>query len=265
MIIVDSHCHLDDPRLRDQLPAVLARAQAAGVRYIQSICTRREDFAFISDLAMRDPHVFCSYGIHPHHADDDVASYDELYTHGQHPRVIALGETGLDYYYEYSGRARQEESFRTHIQAARALNLPVIIHSRDADADTIRVLADERTAGGPFKALLHCFSSGPALAEYAVAEGIMISFSGILTFKKATALRSLAQTIPLELLLVETDGPYLAPEPYRGKVGEPAMTLETLRVLADLRGLPVATLAAITTANFFRLFNKAQPLGGDKV
>lgn len=256
MVIVDSHCHLDDDRLLPEVADVIARAHAAGVQYMQSICTTRKDFPIIHKLALENKGLFCSYGIHPHHADDDVASYDELIEKGSLPRVIGIGETGLDYFYDNAPREMQQESFRTHIRAARALDLPVIIHTRNADDDTMRIM-DELRAEGPYRALFHCFSSSPALAEYAVKHGIYVSASGIITFGKAEEVREGFRRVPLELLMVETDAPYLAPTPHRGKTCEPAFTVHTAQYLADLKQVPLATLAEATTNNFFKLFSRA--------
>lgn len=257
MVIVDSHCHLDDERLLPDVAGVLARAREAGVKYMQSICTTRKDFPIIHKLAQENKGLWCSYGIHPHHADDDVASYDELIEKGSLPRVIGIGETGLDYFYDHSAREMQRESFRTHIRAARALDLPVIIHTRDADEDTMAIM-DEMRAEGPYRALFHCFSSTPALADYAVRHGIYVSASGIITFgKKAEEVREGFRRVPLELLMVETDAPYLAPTPHRGKTCEPAFTVFTAQCLADLKQVPLTTLAEATTNNFFKLFSRA--------
>lgn len=256
MVIVDSHCHLDDDRLYPDVAGVLERARAAGVQYMQSICTTRKDFPIIHKLALENKGLFCSYGIHPHHADDDVATYDELVEHGRLPKVIGIGETGLDYFYDNAPRQMQQESFKTHIRAARALDLPVIIHTRNADEDTMAIM-DELRAEGPYKALFHCFSSTPALADYAVKHGIYVSASGILTFGKAEEVREGFRRVPLELLMVETDAPYLAPMPHRGKTCEPAHTILTAQYLADLKHVPFEVLAKATTDNFFKLFSRA--------
>ena len=253
--LVDSHCHLDDARYNDDLESVIARAGESGVSYMQTICTQRADFPIIHKLALAHQNVFCSYGIHPHNASEDVPE-KEILEHGAMDKVIGIGETGLDYYYDNSPREIQQESFRRHIRAARKLNLPVIIHSRDADDDTI-ALMEEAYAEGPFKALFHCFSSGPKLAEYGIKRGVFFSASGIITFKKSEELRQLFKQVPLEQLLVETDAPYLAPEPHRGQRCEPAFTALTAQRLADIKGVSYEDLARITTDNFFTLFNKA--------
>lgn len=257
MHIVDSHCHLDDERLMQDLGDVLARAQEADVKTMQTICTRRDDFPVISDLAQKHDNIYCSFGIHPHHADEDIVSEDEIKAACQNPRVIGVGETGLDYYYENSPKKEQRESFIKHIRAARALDLPVIIHTREADDDTISIMDDMR-AEGSFKALFHCFSSSMRLAEYGIDNDVYFSASGIVTFKKSNELREVFKLVPEDRLLVETDAPYLAPEPKRGKVCEPAFTAYTAQRVADIRGVSLADLAAKTTENFFTLFSKAK-------
>lgn len=257
MFLVDSHCHLDDERLYGEVDAVLQRADAAGVKVLQTICTQRKDFPVISALSETYPNLYCSFGIHPHHADTDVVDEAEIITAAQHPKVIGIGETGLDYFYENAPKAEQIESFKRHIRAARTLGLPVIIHSRDADDDTIAIMDDLRQEGA-YKALFHCFSSTAKLAQYGVEKGVYFSASGIITFKKSNELRDIFKSIPEELLLVETDAPYLAPEPMRGKTCEPAYTAHTAQRLADIRGVTVQQLASATTANFFKLFSKAK-------
>ena len=257
MMLVDSHCHLDDERLYPTVNSVLQRADAAGIKVLQTICTERKDFPVITALADMYPNVYCSFGIHPHHADEDVVTEEEILTAAQHPKVIGIGETGLDYFYENAPKAEQIESFKKHIRAARTLDLPVIIHTRDADDDTMAIM-DEMREEGPYKALFHCFSSSPKIAEYGVKHGVFFSASGIITFKKSEELREVFKTIPEELLLVETDAPYLAPEPLRGKTCEPAYTLHTAQRLADIRGVTLDHLAEVTTNNFFKLFSKAK-------
>ena len=255
-MLIDSHCHLNYPELADTA-GVVERALAAGVGLMQTISTQRSDFAAVKGLAEAHPEIYCSIGIHPHEAEphEDI-SEEELLAEANHPRVIGIGETGLDYFYEHSPRAAQQELFRRHIRVGRKLGLPVIVHSREADADTIRIL-EEAYAEGPFKFLIHCFTSTPALAEASVRMGGYISASGIITFKKSQALRDSFANVPLERLLVETDSPYLAPEPYRGKPCEPAYTLHTARKLAEVKSVSFETLAEATTANFFMLFDKA--------
>ncbi|QNT68228.1 TatD family hydrolase [Defluviicoccus vanus] len=255
---VDSHCHLDFPDFASELDAVVERATAAGVTTLLTISTHLSRFASVLAVAERFPNVYCTVGIHPHEvASEGVAPVERLIELAQHPKVVGFGETGLDFFYDHSPRALQEEGFRAHIAAARATGLPVVIHTRDADATTLRVL-DEEMAKGRFTGLLHCFSSGAELAEQAVVHGLHISFSGILTFKKASHLVDIARTLPLDRLLVETDAPFLAPVPHRGKRNEPAFTRMTGRKLAEARNMDEAAMATITSDNFFRLFHKAR-------
>lgn len=257
-LLVDSHCHLDDERFAADLPAVIARAKEAGIGWLQTICTTRADFDAIHPIALGHEHIFCSYGIHPHHAADDFLTEAEIIAHGKAEKVIGVGETGLDYYYDNAPRARQQESFARHIRAARVLDVPVIIHTRDADDDTISILT-EALSEGPVKALFHCFSSSERLALWGIEKGMWFSASGIVTFKKSDELRTVFKKVPLDRLLVETDAPYLAPTPHRGQRCEPAFVAETARQLADVRGEGFDTLAERTTENFFKLFHKAQP------
>lgn len=256
-MLVDSHCHLNYPQLADT-SGVIARAKAAGVGMMQTISTQRSDFAAVKALAEQYPEIYCSIGIHPHEAEphEDI-SEAELLEAASHPRVIGIGETGLDYYYEHSPRQAQQDLFRRHIRVGRQLDLPVIVHSRDADEDTVRILKEEGEQGGPFRFLIHCFSSTAWLAEESVRLGGYISCSGIITFKKSQVLRDAVATVPLDRLLVETDSPYLAPEPHRGKPCEPAYTALTAMALAKLKGVDAITIATQTTENFFRLFSKA--------
>ncbi len=270
-MLVDSHCHLDFPEFGEDLDAVVGRAEAAGVGAMLTIATRLDRFPGVRAVAERFANVFCTAGIHPHEAKDagkaapqGVAG--ELLRLGAHPKVVGFGETGLDFYTrscargahdEHSPRDAQEASFREHIAAAREAGLPVIIHARDADAEIIRVIQDEY-AKGAFPGLLHCFSSGAELAEEALKIGLYISFSGIVTFKKADELRAIAKNVPMDRVLVETDAPYLAPSPNRGKRNEPAFTALTAARLASDRGMEAAAFAAQTTENFFRLFAKAK-------
>lgn len=264
--LVDSHCHLDFPDFGEDLEAVVGRAEGAGVKTMLTIATRLDRFPGVRAVAERFPSVFCTAGIHPHEAKDAPSNVaggvaGELLRLAEHPKVVGFGETGLDFFYEHSPRDAQEASFREHIAAARQARLPVVIHSRDADADTIRVIRDEY-AKGPFQGLLHCFSSGAELAEEALKIGLYISFSGIVTFKKSDALRAIARNVPMDRVLVETDAPYLAPVPNRGKRNEPAFTALTAAGLARDRGMAAEAFAAQTTENFFRLFAKAQKGGG---
>lgn len=256
-MLIDSHCHLNYPDLADTA-AVIARAKAAGVALMQTISTKRSDFAVVKALAEAHPEIYCSIGIHPHDADDhEDISEDELLAAASHPRVIGIGETGLDYFYEHSPREVQQELFRRHIRVGRKLGLPVIVHSRDADEDTVAILK-QAYAEAPFKLLIHCFSSTSYLAEESVKIGGYISASGIITFKKSQALRDSFANVPLERLLVETDAPYLAPEPHRGKPCEPAYTVYTARKLAEVKSVSAETLAEATTNNFFALFDKVK-------
>lgn len=257
-MLVDSHCHLDFPDFESELDAVVARAAASGVGAMLTICTHLSRFERVLAVAERFANVYCTVGVHPHEAagEGDVTS-EALVALAAHPKVVGFGETGLDYFYEHSPREAQARSFRVHIAAARATGLPIVIHTRDADADTARMLESEYDAG-PFSGVIHCFSSSQGLANTAVALGLYISFSGIVTFKKADALRAVARAMPLDRLLVETDAPYLAPTPRRGKRNEPAFVAHTAAEVARSRGVDMNTLAAATTENFFRLFAKAQ-------
>lgn len=258
MMLVDSHCHLNYPQLADTA-GVIARAREAGVQVLQTISTQRKDFAEVKALAEAYPEIYCSIGVHPHEAEphEDI-SEAELLAAAQHPRVIGIGETGLDFYYEHSPREIQKELFRRHIRVARQLDLPVIVHSRDADEDTVAILKQEHEEGGKFRFLIHCFSSTQYLADESVKLGGYISLSGIITFKKSEALREAAASMPLDRLLVETDAPYLAPEPYRGKPCEPAYTALTAKRLAQIKGISEEEVARATTDNFFRLFSKSK-------
>lgn len=257
-MLVDSHCHLDFPAFADDFPAMLERARAAGVRTLQTISTRLGTVDTILDVASRDPDIWCSVGLHPHEAatEEDV-SPDRIVALSDHPDVIGVGETGLDYYYEHSPRERQQESFRNHIEASRRTGLPLIVHARDADADIVAVLREEYEAG-PFPGLIHCFTAGPELARAALDIGFLISISGIVTFKKAENVHAAAREVPLDRLLVETDSPFLAPVPHRGKRCEPAFVARTAAAIAELRQIDPSRLAAATTDNFFRLFSKAR-------
>ncbi len=257
-MLVDSHCHLDFPDFASEADAVVSRAKSVGVGHMLTICTRVRKFPEVLAMAERFPEVTCSIGTHPHSAAEerDVAA-SEIIEQTAHPKVVAIGEAGLDYFYQKSSREDQEAGFRTHIAVARETGLPLVIHTRDADADTAHILREEM-ARGPFKALLHCYTGGRALAMTAIELGLYVSFSGILTFPKSGELRELAASLPLDRLLVETDAPFLAPQPNRGKRNEPAFVRHTAKVLADVRGVSEAGIADITTANFFRLFTKAK-------
>ena len=255
-MLVDSHCHLDFPDFADDLDGVVARAQDAGVTHVVSISTRVRRHAALLAIAERFPNVFCSVGTHPHHAHEELdIGAGELAARTSHPKVVAIGEAGLDYFYDNSPREAQEQGFRAHIAAARTTGLPLVIHSRDADADMARILEEESAKGG-FSAVLHCFTGGRDLAMRAIALGLSISFTGILTFKNSEALRALAAELPADRIMVETDAPYLAPGKFRGRRNEPAYVGETAKILADARGVSLETIARETTDNFFRLFSK---------
>lgn len=257
-MLVDSHCHLDFPDLAQDLDDVVARARRAGIGHMLTICTHVTRFEQVLATARRFEDVDCTVGIHPHEAGNEPeTSAETLMELAQDPKVIGFGETGLDFFYEHSPRQAQARSFRTHVRAGREAGLPVIVHTRDADPETIRILEEEQ-ACGPFPGLIHCFSSGRELAEKAVEMGMMVSISGIVTFKKAEALRETVRDIPLDHLLVETDAPYLAPVPRRGKRNEPAYTAYTAATVAEVKGMAVEELARVTTDNFFRLFTKAR-------
>jgi TatD DNase family protein len=255
-MLIDSHCHLDFPELKSELDAVLARARATGVGLMVTISTRVRRFDEVLAIAEAHDEVFCSVGTHPHNAAEelDVTAAD-LVKLTRHPKVVAIGEAGLDYHYDNSPRSDQKTSFRTHIAAARETGLPLVIHAREADADIVRIL-EEESAKGAFPFVLHCYTSGPELARRGLALGGYVSFSGIVTFKKSEALRDIAGEVPLDHILVETDAPYLAPEPMRGKINEPAFVVHTAAKLAAVKGVNEAELARATNDNFLRLFNK---------
>jgi TatD DNase family protein len=256
MLAVDSHCHLDFEGTEEGLPGVLARAEAAGVGLMVSISSRVRRFENLRRIAEENTNVFCTVGTHPHNAHEELdVTVEHLAELARHPKCVGIGEAGLDYHYDFSPRAAQEQGFRLHIAAARLTGLPLVIHSREAEADTILILQEEMKRG-TFTPLLHCFTSKRELAEAAVALGGYVSFSGILTYKSAEDIRETAAALPLDRIIVETDSPYLAPVPYRGKPNEPAFVLKTLEKLAEVRGLPVAEMARITNDNFFRLFAK---------
>jgi TatD DNase family protein len=255
-MLIDSHCHLDFPDFASELDAVVERAHAAGVERMVTISTRVKRQAELLAIAERFADVFCSVGTHPHYAHEelDVTAAD-LVARTRAAKVVALGEAGLDYHYDNSPRDAQERGFRAHIAAARETGLPLVIHSRDADDDTAKIL-EEEMGKGAFPAVLHCFTGGPDLAQRAIALGLFVSFTGILTFKTSDALRAIAAKLPADRILVETDAPYLAPGKLRGKRNEPAFVVETAKVLAEARGVSLDEIARQTTANFFRLFGK---------
>jgi len=258
-MLVDSHCHLEYKGLVDDQADVLARAREAGVGAFLNISTRQSEWAQVVGTATREPDVFASVGIHPHEADahQDLGRA-ALLEATRHPRVIAIGETGLDYYYDHSDRGAQQKLFRMHIDVARETQLPLIIHTRDAEEDTYAILAEEMGKGS-YPALIHCFTASAGFAAKVLELGLTISLSGIVTFKKAKHLQEVAKTIPEDRLLVETDSPFLAPVPHRGRVCEPAYVADTAAFVAELRGTNVEHLTAATTANFFNLFKKARP------
>ncbi len=256
-MLVDSHCHLDFDDFKGEQDDVVARARAAGIKGMLTICTRLGDAAKIRAIATAHDGVWCTVGIHPHEAEHAAGVTAEgLIALSEPAEVVGIGETGLDFYYEHSPRDIQETVFRTHIKAARETGLPIIVHTRDADADTARILAEEQ-ARGAFGGVIHCFSAGAEVARCALDHGMYISFSGIVTFKNADAVRAVARDVPMERLLVETDAPYLAPVPMRGKRNEPAFTAHTAAYLAEIKGFGLDELARATTDNFFTLFCKA--------
>lgn len=254
--LVDSHCHLDFDAFDEERDEIIDRAHAAGVQRMVTICTRVRQFERIYAVAQSYDSVFCSVGTHPHNAGEetDVTTKDLLELAAK-PKVVAIGEAGLDYFYDHAPRDAQADGLRVHIDAARQIGLPLVIHSRDADADMEAILRDEMDKGS-FKAVLHCFSSGRDLALAGIELGLYVSFSGIVTFKKSQELRDLAAELPEDRILVETDAPYLAPTPHRGQRNEPAYTVETAKIVAEARGVTYPELAARTTENFFRLFDR---------
>jgi TatD DNase family protein len=260
-MLIDSHCHLDFPDFGDEVPALIARAQAAGIGRILTISTRIARFDVYRAIAEAHPEVWFTVGTHPHGAaeepDFECATIVSL---ARHPKCIAIGESGLDFHYDFAPRAVQAKVFRTHIAAARQSGLPLVIHAREAD-DAMAAILKEETGEGAFGAVLHCFSSGRALAELGIDLGFYVSFSGMLTFRRSDDLRAIASSLPLDRLLVETDAPYLAPQSRRGKRNEPAFVAETAAVLAEIRGMNPSEIAAATTANFHRCFVKARSAG----
>jgi TatD DNase family protein len=255
VMLIDSHCHLDFPGLAEERAAVVARAHAAGVGGMVTIGTRLDAFKGVLAIAEAAPDIWCTVGAHPHEAADHADLLpDKLIALAAHPKVVGIGETGLDYHYDLSPHDIQQRVFRAHIAASCATGLPLVIHAREADGDIGRMLAEERPPPG----VLHCFSSGRGLAEAALSLGFYVSISGIVTFKNADDLRAIVRDLPLDRLLVETDSPYLAPVPYRGKRNEPAFVAATAAAVAALKGVELAVLAAATTANFFRLFQKSR-------
>jgi len=257
-MLVDSHCHLDFPEFAPELDAVVARAEGAGVGVCVTIGTTLAKFPNVLEVARRFANVYCSVGIHPHEAKaEPLEGPAPLIARAQHPKVVGIGETGLDYYYEHSPREAQIANFRAHIAAACELGLPLIVHTRDAEDDTIAILHDE-LGQGRFTGLIHCFTGTQRLADAALELGFFISASGIATFKKSEELRAVLKTVPLDRLLVETDAPFLAPMPHRGKRNEPAFVRHTAEMLAEMKGVSFPALAETTTENFFRLFTRAK-------
>ena len=261
-VIIDSHAHLDYPQLAADLAGVLARAKTAGVRQIISIGVKLSTSNAPRRIAEAHDNVWFSIGVHPHETANEPLSCDRdaFLAAADHPKCVAIGEAGLDYFYDYAPREKQAESFRVQIGVARQLGLPIIVHARDADEDVAAIIEDEMTKG-TFSGVLHCFSSGSELARRALAAGFYISFSGILTFNKAEEIREVAGFAPVDRILVETDAPFLAPTPHRGKTNEPAFTAHTLARLAELRGMSVAEMAAQTTQNTLRLFSRMEGVG----
>jgi TatD DNase family protein len=256
-MLVDSHCHLNYPGLVEDQQGVLTRARAAGVGHFLAIGTKRAEWDEVRALATRETDVTCTIGIHPHEAESHPGlGTSELVDIASDPKVVGIGETGLDYYYDHSPRGQQQAHFRAHIAASRETGLPLIVHTRDAEADTLNIMRDEM-AKGAYTGVIHCFTASQAFADAALELGFYISLSGILTFKSAKDLQATALTLPLDRVLVETDSPYLAPIPMRGRPCEPAFVAHTARFLANLRGVSEAEIAEITTTNFFNLFAKA--------
>ncbi|WVT74838.1 TatD family hydrolase [Sinorhizobium chiapasense] len=255
-MLIDTHCHLDFPDFEAERDAIVARAHEAGVEQMITISTRVKRFETILSIAESYPNVFCSVGTHPHNADEELdITTEDLVRLSAHPKVVAIGEAGLDYFYDNAPRDAQAEGLRRHIAAARETGLPLVIHSRSADEDMAAILTEE-TGKGAFPFLLHCFSSGPDLARIGVELGGYVSFSGILTFPKSEELREIAKTVPHDRMIVETDAPYLAPKPFRGKRNEPAYVAHTAAVLAETIGVSKEEIATITTENAFRIFSK---------
>jgi TatD DNase family protein len=266
-IVIDSHCHLDFPDFAPDLDGIVERAHAAKVARMVSISTRVRQFDKLLAIAERFPGVYCSVGTHPHYAHEEPeVTTGDLIERTRHPKVVAIGEAGLDYHYDFSPREAQEEGFRRHIAAARETALPLVIHTREADADTARIL-EEETGKGAFPAVLHCFTSSRELARKGIELGLYVSFSGIVTFKKSEELRAIAAELPADRILVETDSPYLAPGKFRGKRNEPSFVVETAKSVAAARGVSYDDIARQTTENFFRLFSKvprpASPQAGE--
>ena len=260
-MLVDHHCHLDFPDLAAMREGVLARANAAGVGLLVTVSTRVKRLSEVVSIAEKYEQVYCTVGTHPHHAHEELdITAEHLCRFAKHKKVVAIGEAGLDYHYDMSPRAAQEQGFRTHIAAARTTGLPLVIHAREADEEMANIL-EEEMARGKFAAVLHCYTGGMELARRAVALGLYVSFSGVITFKKNDELRAVAASVPLDRLLVETDAPYLAPEPFRGrKPNEPSLVTYTAAALAKVKGISPLELANATTENFHALYTKVPRL-----
>ncbi len=259
-MLIDTHCHLDFPDFAPEQAEIVARAEACGVGRMITISTHLSRINRVKSVSEAYENVYFTVGTHPHHShEENEPTVDQLVELSDHPKCVGLGEAGLDYHYDKAPRDVSQRVFRTHIAAARETGLPLVIHTRDADADCAAIIADEMGKGA-FPALLHCFTSSQALAETAVALGLYISFSGVLTFKNSAELRETARVLPLSRLLVETDAPFLAPVPHRGKRNEPAFVADTARVLAEIKGVSEAEIARVTTENALRLFSKMPPL-----
>lgn len=257
-MLVDSHCHLNFPDFKDDLENIILRAKEAGVGVMQTICTEMTEFEDVYAISEKNEGVFCSVGVHPNDSGkQELVCMDELIDKTARRKVIGIGETGLDYHYEYSDRGLQKHSFLEHIKAARETGLPLIIHTRDAEEDTINILKEEISKGS-FKFLIHCFTSTKQLADISVQLGGYISVSGIITFKNAGAIRDALIDVPIDRILVETDSPYLAPIPHRGKRNEPSYVVQVNKALANLKNISEEECAKITTENFFRLFDKVK-------
>ncbi len=263
MTLIDSHCHLDFPQFQDDFAGVLARAAEAGVQRMVTISTRVRKIDALKRIAEANENIFFSVGTHPHQAAEETdITVEDLLDHAAHEKCVAIGEAGLDYFYDNAPRDNQERGFRTHIAAARRTGLPLVIHARNADDDVAAILREEQ-GKGVFPFIMHCFSSGRALAETAIELGGYVSFSGILTFKRSDELRAIAADLPQDRVLVETDAPYLAPQPWRGQTNEPAYVAETNRILAECHGVEPERMAALTTANCLRCFRKMPPMPED--
>jgi TatD DNase family protein len=254
-VLIDSHCHLDFPDFAAERDAVIERARAAGLKRMITISTRVREFATIRGLLEAYDDVYCTVGTHPHNAHEEEVTAAELVDLARHKKCVGIGEAGLDYHYDKTPRDIAARVFRTHIAAARQSGLPLVVHARDADADLAAILQDEM-GRGPFAGVLHCFTSSAMLAETALSLGLHISFSGVLTFRNSRSLRDIARAVPMDRMLVETDAPFLAPVPYRGKRNEPAFVAATAQALAEAKGVTPQTIAAATSANALRLFSK---------